>query len=146
MQGIGAMSYGVCLITAGLPLPSPLADWLARCGITLWTPASSEAADGSVYKRAMCIFIDMPGASGLKFLDLMRRHGITTPVIIVADRGQYSADKLRRAGVLDVLVRPIDARDVLRWIESACIRQKLLDRLQQEMASHFPKFPQAEAA
>jgi len=116
---------GVCLIAEEAGVPSPAGAWLTRCGLTVWTPASIEAAgEPSAYERALCLVIDMPGKSGLGTLELFRSYGIWTPALLIADaKDALPAERLARTGVLDVLARPIGPRELLGWIECLCIAQ-----------------------
>lgn len=133
------MSLGICVITAGLPTESPVADLLERCGIPVWTPASSDAQDGSAYCHALCLIIDMPGRAGLDTLELIRRYGITTPAILVVDpAAALSAEELKQARALDALPRPLNRRDLLRWIECICIARELVRRLRREGVTQRP--------
>ena len=127
------MSLGICVITAGLPSGSQVAELLDRCGIPVWTPASNDGEDGSACRRAMCLIIDMPGRAGLDILELVRRYGITTPAILVVDRaGALSPEELKHVRALDALPRPLNRRDLLRWIECICVARQLVRRLRKD--------------
>jgi DNA-binding NarL/FixJ family response regulator len=122
------MNIGVCLISAGRDAVGVTEALLLRCGLTVWTPASADAtSDGSVYKRALCLIIDMPGRHGLRTLQLLRRYGIRTPAILVVDhKDDVTPNDILQAGVLDALPSGGDPRDLLRWVECVCMAQKFL--------------------
>ena len=124
------MSFGICLISAGLAQPSIIGGLLERCGLSVWTPASPDADDGYIYERAICVVLDMPGNSGVRTLQLLRDYGVKTPALLVVDSGYVPelAD-LKNAWVLDVIPRTSNPREVLHWIESMCITQKLVQQL-----------------
>lgn len=115
------MSVGVCLITAGLPAPSGIAELLEQCGIQIWTPSSPDADDGHIYDQAVCIVIDMPGETGVRTLQLFRSYGIATPALLIVDPTLERAFQgLGRDGLLSVLPRTADLRGALRWLEAMC--------------------------
>jgi hypothetical protein len=124
------MSFGICLISAGLEQPSVIGSLLEKCGLSVWTPASPGADDGYIYQRALCMVLDMPGESGVRTLQLLRDYGVTTPALLVVDSGYVPGPAdLKNAWVLDVIPRTSNPRKVLHWIESMCITQKLVQRL-----------------
>jgi FixJ family two-component response regulator len=124
------MSFGICLISAGLEQPSVIGSLLEECGLSVWTPTSPNADDGYIYERAICVVLDMPGNSGVRTLQLLRDYGVKTPALLVVDSGYVPGPAdLKNAWVLDVIPRTSNPRKVLRWIESMCITQKLVERL-----------------
>jgi DNA-binding response OmpR family regulator len=127
------MSFGICFITAGLPQPSAAEALLRKCGIEVWTPTSPGADGGHIYEDAICLVLDMPRESGVETLRLLRDYGVKTPAILIVDSGfAPSPSDLEDAWVLNIIPRTADPREVLRWIESMCITQKLLDRVRLE--------------
>jgi len=120
------MFNGICLISAGAP--DTIGVLLSRCGLTVWTPDSAGVtSEESKYERALCLVIEMPGRCGLETLELFRRYGIWTPAILVADdKDEIPPDRLMQAGALDVLARPVNTRELLRWIECICATQMFL--------------------
>ena len=124
------MSFGICLISAGLARPSAIGSLLEKCGLSVWTPNSPDADDGYIYERAICIVLDMPGESGVRTLQLLRDYGVNTPALLIVDNGYAPGpDELKNAWALDVIARAAGPREILHWIESMCITQKLLQRL-----------------
>jgi hypothetical protein len=124
------MSFGICLISAGLDRTSAIETLLSQCGLTVWTPTSPGADDGHIYENAICLVIDMPGDAGVRTLQLLRDYGIRTPALLIVDDGYRPGPaELKNAWVLDVIPRTADGRGVLCWIESMCLTQKLLQQV-----------------
>jgi len=124
------MPLGVCLITAGLPRPSPAAELLGKCGFSVWTPDSPGADDGHIYDQAVCLVLDMPADTGVRTLRLLRDYGVKTPAVLVVDGGYNPIfEDLGSPWTLGVIPRTADPRELLRWIESMCITRKLLDQV-----------------
>ncbi len=114
------MSVGICLITAGLPVPSSIGDLLQKCGFEVWTPDSPDAGNGHIYDDAVCIVIDMPVDAGFRTLRLFRAYGINTPALVIVDPGLEVVGEGRKNGQLGVVPRTADIREVMHWIESVC--------------------------
>jgi len=124
------MALAVCLISAGLSVPSTIGPLLERCGLEVWTPDSPHADDGHIYNQAICLVIDMPGDTGIATLKLLRDYGVMTPALLVVDAGhKIAVNELGIPYVLDVLPRTVKLRTLLYWIQSMCVAQKLLKRV-----------------
>ena len=77
---------------------------IRRCGLELWIPADpAELVAGPLGAQTLCLFIDGPGESGLSALEALR---------------------VEAAGVLAVLSRPANPRELLSWLECLCVAQK----------------------
>lgn len=78
-------------------------------------------------RRPMCIVADiqMPEQSGFELIDTVRRHGHTWPVILLtgyADNGIYR--RSAQAGVVALLVKPVEERELLEAIEEGWRRDR----------------------
>ena len=125
------MSLGICMISTERPYPDPVTDLLQRCGFEVWTPNTPGADDGHIYGGAVCLIIDLPGVAGIHTLKLLRDYDVKTPAVLVVDGGyQALPDELGSPWALNITPRPVDPRELLRWIESMCITRKLLDRIE----------------
>lgn len=115
------MSYGVCFIQAGLPVPSRVDELLKCCGLDVWTPDYAEADDGHMYGEALCMVIDMPREAGFRVFRLFRDHGVETPVLLIVDAGlEGPLSGLDLGWGLEVVSRDCDPREVLRRVEMLC--------------------------
>jgi DNA-binding NarL/FixJ family response regulator len=110
---------GICLITTERDADTTIGTLLSRCGITVWSPYTDAVPlEGAKYESALCLILDMPDSHGLETLELFRRYGVWTPAILIMDNTDgMPAGRLLQAGPLAVLARPIDTRELLRWIE-----------------------------
>ena len=69
-----------------------------------------------------CLLLDlhMPGMDGLELVELLRRRHIQTPAIIVTgQRDSLQMQRVRDAGVLALLNKPVADEELLSWIEQA---------------------------
>ncbi len=68
----------------------------------------------------------LPTIDGMEFLEMLRRDGDMTPLIMISGHGDVPhALAAIRAGADDYIVKPIDAADILRRVELALARQAL---------------------
>ena len=72
-----------------------------------------------------CLVLDihMPGMSGLELLEEMRARKFSLPVIVIT--GRYDAAlgaRLREAGAMDVLMKPVDDAELKAKIDRALDR------------------------
>lgn len=69
-----------------------------------------------------CLLLDlhMPGMDGLELIELLRRRHVQTPAIIVTGRRDPSqAQRVKDAGVLALLNKPVSDDELIGWIEQA---------------------------
>lgn len=69
-----------------------------------------------------CLLLDlhMPGMDGLELIELLRRRHILTPAIIVTGRRDPSqAERVKSAGVMALLNKPVADDELIGWIEQA---------------------------
>jgi len=115
------MPFVVILISRGETQTHPVAQALSACGVHVVTPDMPEAADGSAYRDAACVVVDLPGVSGLLTLRMMRHYGVTAPALLIADRdAQLPPAELGSARVLDVIRRPLGQR-TFRCVQSVAL-------------------------
>ncbi|HXM00347.1 MAG TPA: response regulator [Rhizomicrobium sp.] len=124
------MTVSVCFIAAGDSDRDRIGSMLSRCGVALWTVRSPEAYCADPRRMdALCIVIDMPGQSGLEALERLRSRGIRSPAILIGNADSAGSEaRLIRACVLDVLRKPIDATELLGWIECVCATRMVLEK------------------
>lgn len=122
------MPLSVLMISVDSPSAQPAIKALSQCGIHVVTPEMPSAADGSIYRHAACAIIDMPGASGLRTLQMMRRHDVDMPAVLIADPGlAIPHDDLEQARVVGLLQRPASTKALLLWMETFCIFRLLAE-------------------
>lgn len=66
-----------------------------------------------------CLVVDqqIPDVTGLELVERLHAQGIATPVILTAERPASTlADRIRRAGVVALLIKPIQHDELLSWI------------------------------
>ncbi len=99
---------------------------IRRCGLEVWIPADPvELLVGPLGAQTLCLFIDRPGRSGLWALDALRERGVMHPALLVADdKDELPPSRVEAAGVLAVLARPVNPRELLSWLECLCVAQK----------------------
>lgn len=69
-----------------------------------------------------CLLLDlhMPGMDGLELLELLRVRHIHTPAIIVtAQNNSFQPQRVKDAGVLALLSKPVSDSELIGWIERA---------------------------
>ena len=74
-----------------------------------------------------CLLLDlhMPGMNGLELVELLRRRHVRTPVIVVTARNDpQQSQRLRDAGVLALLNKPVTDNELIGWIEQALARDR----------------------
>lgn len=69
-----------------------------------------------------CLLLDlnMPGMNGLELVELLRRRQVGTPVIVVTARSDaQQSQRLKNAGILALLNKPVTDNELIDWIEQA---------------------------
>lgn len=81
---------------------------------------SAEAAMQSPsLGRCRCLIVDMemPGTSGLQFVEALRAKADQTPVILTTSNPHFSEpDRIRKSNILALLVKPVPQNELLAWI------------------------------
>jgi FixJ family two-component response regulator len=75
-----------------------------------------------------CLLLDlhMPGMDGLELVEVLRRRQIQTPAIIVTgQRDSLQLQRVREAGVLALLNKPVTDQELISWIEQALGRDHM---------------------
>lgn len=78
---------------------------------------SSDALDG-----IDCFVLDyqMPGMNGLELIEALRRRGVGSAAIIISALAVSGAsERLRRAGVIASLMKPLSEGELIGWIRRA---------------------------
>lgn len=82
--------------------------------------SSAEAAlDSPLLGQCHCLIVDMemPGMSGLEFVETMRKAADQTPVVLITANAQLSEPvRIKRNNVLALLVKPAPQNELLAWI------------------------------
>jgi FixJ family two-component response regulator len=69
-----------------------------------------------------CFILDyqMPGMNGLELAEALRRRGVGSAAILVSALGvSGAAERLRRAGVIAALTKPLSEAELIDWIDRA---------------------------
>ncbi len=101
---------------------------LVREGYEVASAADGEAAlEAARNERLDLILLDvmLPGMSGVEVLRVLRRDGVTTPVIIVSAKGD-EIDRVvgLRVGADDYIAKPFSRPELLARIEAVLRRQR----------------------
>jgi two-component system, OmpR family, alkaline phosphatase synthesis response regulator PhoP len=109
-------------------LRQALAFNLSREGYDVATAANGEAALQSARnERLDLVLLDvmLPGMSGVEVLRVLRRDGVTTPVIILSAKGD-EIDRVvgLKVGADDYIAKPFSRPELLARIEAVLRRQR----------------------
>src|SRR5918992_3107161 len=101
---------------------------LTREGYDVATAADGEAAlEAARNERLDLVLLDvmLPGMSGVEVLRVLRREGITTPVIILSAKGD-EIDRVvgLKVGADDYVTKPFSRPELLARIEAVLRRQR----------------------
>jgi len=69
-----------------------------------------------------CFILDyqMPGMNGIEVVEALRSRGVSGAAIFVSALAvSASAERLRRAGVIAALMKPVTENELMGWIERA---------------------------
>jgi CheY-like chemotaxis protein len=101
-----------------------LRDSLAECGYEVMTSTTGvEAIEAVSAFRPDVILLDMkmPGLSGLKVLDAIRRAGLTVPVILISAQPPRA-----REGFFAVIKKPFTPDSIVRTVADAVSQLRLI--------------------
>jgi len=131
------MHAQIFVISNTSDIPTMLGPRPARCGLPTRTVSSVESyLAGASAGEAICFVIDLPGRESARALEILRRHGVQEPAILIADADAgLPSDVLSDCGALDVLDRPADKRALLGWIECVCAANLAIAKARAELRS-----------
>jgi CheY-like chemotaxis protein len=101
-----------------------LRDALTECGYEVMLATTGvEAIDAVPLFRPDVILVDMkmPGLSGMKVLDALRRAGLTVPVILISGQPPKA-----REGFFATIRKPFDLATVTRTVADAVRQLRLI--------------------
>jgi FixJ family two-component response regulator len=102
--------------------------------------AFRRAADFLAFKRLKvpsCLILDvrLPGINGLAFQEVMKRKGVSTPIIFITGHGDIPMSvKAMKAGAVDFLSKPFTEKKLLNAITSAILKSKAQNKEQAEIS------------
>jgi two-component system, OmpR family, alkaline phosphatase synthesis response regulator PhoP len=122
------MRRRLLLIEDDATLRQALSFSLVREGYEVATAADGESAlDAARNERVDLILLDvmLPGMSGVEVLRVLRRDGVTTPVIILSAKGD-EIDRVvgLKVGADDYIAKPFSRPELLARIEAVLRRQR----------------------
>jgi FixJ family two-component response regulator len=85
-------------------------------------PSAIAYLGGQRESEPGCLLLDlhMPGMDGLELVELLRRRRVQTPAIIVTGRRDPSQmQRVKDAGVLALLNKPVTDDELMGWVERA---------------------------
>ena len=102
--------------------------------------AFRRAADFLAFKRLKvpsCLILDvrLPGINGLAFQEVMKRKGVSTPIIFITGHGDIPMSvKAMKAGAVDFLSKPFTEKKLLNAITPAILKSKAQNKEQAEIS------------
>jgi FixJ family two-component response regulator len=99
-----------------------------------------RAADFLAFKRLKlpsCLILDirLPGINGLLLQEVMKRRGISIPIIFITGHGDIPMSvKAMKAGAVDFLPKPFTEKKLINAITPAILRSKAQNKEQAEIA------------
>jgi len=122
------MRRRLLLVEDDLTLRQALTFNLTREGYDVTSAADGEAAlEAARNERLDLILLDvmLPGMSGVEVLRVLRREGVTTPVIILSAKGD-EIDRVvgLKIGADDYVAKPFSRPELLARIEAVLRRQR----------------------
>ncbi|MCL6634400.1 MAG: sigma-54 dependent transcriptional regulator [Peptococcaceae bacterium] len=109
-----------------------LSDILADSGYRV--ECASSGGDGlekieALNPDVILLDIRMPDIDGIKVLELVRRRGETTPIILITAYGSTQTTiEAMKLGAFDYLMKPLKISDLLEAVKKAIEVKELLDR------------------
>ncbi|KMQ52271.1 transcriptional regulatory protein [Chitinispirillum alkaliphilum] len=69
--------------------------------------------------------IQLPGMSGLEFIDTLRKQGPAVPtMVITAYKGEEILDALAKRDIVHFLIKPFDTSELIAKVKSALSKEK----------------------
>ncbi len=96
---------------------------------------------------AMILDLELPGMSGIEFLDRLPQKNIDMPLVILTGHGSLdSAIKAIRFKVSDYLLKPVKRKDVLESIKKAIMEKQIEqnEKSEESMKVNVEKYIQSE--
>lgn len=84
--------------------------------------SGSALLDSDALERCDCFIVDyqMPGMNGIEVVEALRSRGVEGAAIFVSALAiSASEDRLRQAGVIAALMKPVTEAELMGWIERA---------------------------
>ena len=88
-------------------------------------------------KLPSCLILDirLPGINGLAFQEVMKRRGITIPIIFITGHGDIPMSvKAMKAGAIDFLPKPFTEKKLLNAVTAAILKSKAQNKEQAEIS------------
>lgn len=113
----------ICIVEDDEAVRDSMCALVESCGHAVRDYSSAEAFLDDLHdQEPACLLLDLrlPGMSGLELLELLRDRRIATPTIIVtADPDTVRPERVRGAGALALLGKPVADDLLISWIERA---------------------------
>ena len=83
-------------------------------------PALQSLVEAHADAELLLLDLHMPGTSGLELLRLLRRRGMSQPIIVVSGRRDPLLDaEVQAAGATEILSKPFDDEVLLNLVQGA---------------------------
>ena len=118
----GSVNRTVCIIDDDEAVRDSLGLLLESDGLATLRYESADAFLQAGAPETGCLILDlhMPGTSGLELLRLLRRRGLSVPIIVVSGRRDPLLDaEVQAAGATDLLSKPFDDGALLTLVQGA---------------------------
>ena len=115
-------SQVVCIVDDDEAVRDSLGLLLESGGLATRRYASADAFLQAGAQDMGCLILDlhMPGTSGLELLRLLRRRGVSQPIIVVSGRRDPQLDaEVHAAGATELLSKPFDDELLLSLVTGA---------------------------
>ena len=113
----------ICVVDDDADVRDSIRAILESCGYVVRTYSSASALlgrRGAVDHDCLLLDLNMPEMNGVELLERLRAQGVATPAIFLTGNGNGLKARMKRAGALKVLYKPVSDEDLLFWIELAC--------------------------
>lgn len=121
-----------------------LTNYLTRAGHTVTAVTRAEEGTEALLRELVDVAIvdlQLPGMSGLEFLEQVKRDGGPPIIVVTGDSGLSTAVEAMRAGAQDYVVKPLTMKALehvlTRVVEMTRLRQRV-ERLEREVATGDP--------